>query len=208
MHEPLPSTSVPAGVSPPAPAECAAIWPATTRIPTTPSRPHPAVWLMGCHGGAGVSTLEALIAPAGDCQRSWPGGHPEQSPFVVLVAAETATGMDRAHVLLRQYHSRMAGPGNRLLGLVTVATAPGRRPSSVKQARELLAPLAGNLWEIPFFSEYRELLPKALPAWHPGDEVAERKRRFDYHSQVPPEVAAMAADVVALIRSSYQQERP
>lgn len=195
-----------AGIAPPDHADCAAVWPASTRIPTTPSRPHPAFWLMGCHGGAGVTTLEALLSPAGDSQRAWPA-HSEQSPFVLLVAAETASGLEKAHLVLRQYHAGLAGRGNRLLGLVTVAPLPGRRPASIKQARDLLSPLALNMWEVPFVAGYRELLPGDLPTWSPGDPLPERRRRSDPRTDIPPGVADMGADLVELVVLSYRQER-
>lgn len=197
-----------AGIAPPTEAECAAVWPTSTRVPTTPRRPHPALWLMGCHGGAGVTTLEAWLSVAGDCQRSWPGGHPEQSPFVLLVAEESVTGLEEAHLRLRQFRCGMAGPGNRLLGLVTVARVPGKRSAVLEQSRELLRPLAGELWHVPAIPGLRELHPRALPAWAPGDPMPERRRRFDPSTTVPPEVAAMGAGLVSAIRDSFHQERP
>ncbi len=50
-------------------------------------RPSPAVWLVGAHGGAGVSTLAHYWDFAGDARQQWPCGtdRERESPYVVVV---------------------------------------------------------------------------------------------------------------------------
>ncbi|MEV6071823.1 hypothetical protein AB0L82_35240 [Nocardia sp. NPDC052001] len=156
---------------PPDPGRRAGVW--CKPVTHNASRP-PLVWLLGAHGGAGVSSLARQIAPAADCQREWPAVLEGESPFVVLVARESIEGLTRAHDLLRQFHCGQAGPGRViLLGLVTVAFQPGHMPAAIRRYRNVVADLVpenGRLWRIDWQRGW-PLSPLAdLPVWTPGDD--------------------------------------
>lgn len=155
---------------PPDPDRRAKVW--CKPVSYTGSRP-PLVWLLGTHGGAGVSSLAQQIAPAADCQREWPAVLGDESPFVVLVARETIEGLTRAHDLLRQYHCGQAGPGRVILiGLITVAYQPGTMPAAIRRYRNVVADLvpAEALWRVTWQRGWPVSPLSDLPVWVPGDE--------------------------------------
>ncbi|QIS13502.1 DUF6668 family protein [Nocardia arthritidis] len=187
----------PAGVVAPPESRRAPIW----------DRPVPGVgraplfWLLGVHGGAGASTLAHVLAPAADSSRRWPGVFDRESPFVVLVARETISGLTRAHDLLRQHHSGFAGAAE-VLGLVTVSARPGRLPAEIRRYRDVVGSLAGQLWQVPWVEEWTLVEPEQLPVWSPGDPLPPKKRRLDPLDEVPLEVRELGADIVAAVREN------
>jgi len=191
------SEAAQAGVVAPPESRRAPIW----------DRPVPGVgraplwWLLGVHGGAGASTLAHVLAPAADSGRRWPGVFDRESPFVVLVARETITGLTRAHDLLRQHHSGFAGSCE-VLGLITVAARPGRMPAEIRRYRDVVGSLAGQVWQIPWYEEWTLVEPEKLPIWTPGDEIPPKKKRIDPLEEVPLEVRELGADIVAVVREN------
>ncbi|WP_216897341.1 hypothetical protein [Nocardia alni] len=137
-------------------------------VPHTGGRA-PLVWLLGAHGGAGVSTLEQVLALAADAQGRWPGAFDNESPFVAVVARETVDGLGRAHELLRQHHGGQAGRCQ-VLGLITCADRPGRVPPEIRRYRRVideLVPPEGR-WRMRWQSAW-PLTPRAdLPVWTPA----------------------------------------
>lgn len=189
------------GVHPPRADEMAAVW----DQPIPSDRPA-AVWLLGAHGGAGVSTLCQWVSRAGDALGQWPAGHGRQSPFVVIVAEESVRGLARAHALARQYAANAAGPSAHLLGVVTVARVPGKRPQAVRHQRELLTGLVDELWAIPFVPGLNELALSELPSWELGDTPTTKKRPAPREA-VPAPVATFAAAVMDEISAHLSARR-
>ncbi|WP_336084089.1 hypothetical protein [Nocardia sp. SSK8] len=167
----------------------------------------PLVWLLGVHGGSGATTLAHVLAPAADARGRWPGVFDRESPYVVLVARETISGLTRAHDLLRQHHANLAGP-SLVLGLITVAARPGRVPPEIRRYRDVVGSLAGHVWQVPWIEEWTLVESEALPVWSPGDGVAARKRRVDPLDEVPPEIGELGVDLVATIRASIGTPEP
>lgn len=172
----------------------------------------PLVWLLGVHGGAGASTLAHVLAPAADSHRRWPGCFERESPFVVLVARETISGLARAHDLLRQHRAGLAGSCE-VLGMVTVAARPGRIPVEIRRYRDVVGSLAGAVWQLPWYEEWTLVEPDQLPVWSPGDPPPQqRKRKVDVLAAIPHEVDQLGAGIVGLIRekvsttSQYKEE--
>lgn len=189
-------------IQPPAPGECAAVW--DQPVPASTS---PGLWLLGAHGGAGTSTLCRWIGPAGDAQGRWPGGHGQQSPFVVLVTEESVTALSRAQALVRQYATGGAGDAAQLLGVVTVARVPGRRPQQVRQRREVLAGLltqisggAASLWAVPFVAGLTTVETGELPVWSLGEPPTTKKRPAPREA-VPPAVAELGTELIDAARA-------
>ncbi|WP_155981275.1 hypothetical protein [Nocardia sp. BMG111209] len=137
----------------------------------------PLVWLLGAHGGAGVSTLEQMLAPAADANGCWPGVHEGESPFVVVVARETLEGLAGAHELLRQHHGGHAGPST-LLGLITCADRPGRAALEIRRYRRIIDELvpAGGRWRIGWQPAWPVTRRAELPVWEPASCYPARGR--------------------------------
>ncbi|MBO0882731.1 MAG: hypothetical protein J2P17_20835 [Mycobacterium sp.] len=159
----------------------------------------PLVWLLAAGGGVGVSTLAQVLAPAADAGARWPGGFGKESPFVVLVARETITGLTRAHDALRQHHAGLAG-SSEVLGLLTVAARPGRLPAEIRRYRELVASLTPRLWHLPWYEEWTLVAPEQLPVWTPGAAPVVRRRKVDPLAEVPVEVCELGEQFVAAAR--------
>ncbi|GGK39824.1 hypothetical protein [Nocardia camponoti] len=191
----------PAGVVAPPESRRAAIW----DRPVPGIGRAPLLWLLGVHGGSGASTLEHVLAPAADARGKWPGGFDRESPYVVLVARETISGLTRAHDLLRQHHAGLAGSVE-VLGLLTVAARPGRMAPEIRRYRDVVGSLAGHVWQVPWFEEWTLVESAELPVWSPGDEPPSRKRRSDPFEEVPPEVGDLGIDLVAAVRERLRGE--
>lgn len=152
---------------PPDPARRAPLW----HIPVPhEASPPPLLWLLGAHGGAGVSTLERVLAPAADCRRQWPAVLGGESPYVLVVTRETLDGLGRAHDLLRQWHTGGAGKRAHLLGLVTCAHQPGKMPAPIKRYLRVVEMLAPTRWRLDWQEDWPLTLLEDLPVWSPGDE--------------------------------------
>ncbi|UGQ12304.1 hypothetical protein LO772_01445 [Yinghuangia sp. ASG 101] len=126
--------------------------------------PNPPWWWVGCHGGAGVSTLASAVAGGRESTKAWPIPAKGNVSRVVLVARTNAPGLAMAQVAARQWAAGRV-PGVTLLGLVAVADAPGRLP---RQLAELLRLVAGGVpkaWFVPWIDALRfdRPLPGRLP---------------------------------------------
>lgn len=196
------SNSVPNWLAMPSKSLRAPVWDAP--VPRADGRP-PAIWLLGAHGGAGVSTLEAIWAPAADSRRGWPAA--EATPFVVVVARMHAAGLDAAQRLCLQHQGGGAG-GCELLGLVTVAAAPSRPAVSLSRRREIVAASAGASWHIDWVPELLTTTPDELTTWQPGDVAAPAKRLarpLSPTEAVPSSAATTAAEVFDAATAAYQR---
>lgn len=92
-------------------------------------------WWMGAHGGAGETTMAAMDPNGEAAGHAWPL-HPGGA-HVVVVARETASGLQAA-TNARKHHASGAFPGVTILGLVTIAAAPGKTPPAITQRLRLL----------------------------------------------------------------------
>ncbi|MEU1980402.1 DUF6668 family protein [Nocardia sp. NPDC019395] len=196
-----PERNAAAGVVPPPESRRAEMW----DRPVPGAGRAPLVWLLGVHGGAGASTLAHILAPAADSGRRWPGVFERESPFVVLVARETIAGLTSAHDLLRQHHAGLAGPSE-VLGLVTVAARPGRMAPEIRRYRDVVASLAGQVWQVPWYEEWTLVEPEKLPVWTPGVAVtAQRRRRIDPLDEVPLDIRELGSEIVAAARAALEE---
>lgn len=110
----------------------------------------PGAWLLGVHGGAGVSSLLRAGVPGRDAGRTWPATGP-----VVLVARSTTHGLERARDAARQHASGSASPEALLVGLVVVAAAPGRTPPRIASLLDLVSGAYPRVWEVSWVEEWR-----------------------------------------------------
>lgn len=116
--------------------------------------PGPAVWISSCHGGAGASTLAALIPPASSAGRYWPVPEPPGEARVLLVARTHASGLTAAQAAARQW---AAGglPTVKLLGLVAIADTAGRLPKPLKELLRLISGGVPQVWQLPWVEALR-----------------------------------------------------
>lgn len=199
--EQLPPESIPRWLAVPSEANSAPVW---SRPVAEPSGRPPAVWLLGAHGGAGVSTLEKMWAPAGDSRRGWPAA--DATPFVVIVSRMQVSGLDAAHQLALQHRAQKVGACG-LLGLVTVAAAPGKPAVSVVRRREIVAAAAGASWHVDWTPELLSTPLADLATWQPGYTAPVTKRLarpLSPTDAVPASAVTVIEDLFAAAREQWR----
>lgn len=153
--------SATASVGPAAPVGTASVapcmWKPPRMIPTDPGVLH----LQGLHGGAGASTVQALLSgrlAVQDTHTAVPIAPNNPSPVVLFVARTHGAGL---HAAQRAAATWAAGVvGIELIGLVLVDDAPRPSKRQVAEARKLTGMLP-RLWRVPWAPEWRE--PGAIP---------------------------------------------
>ncbi|MFC5750716.1 DUF6668 family protein [Actinomadura rugatobispora] len=114
----------------------------------------PDLWLASCHGGAGTSTLAAVIPQSMSAGRYWPTPEPPEHSRVLLVARSHASGLSAAQAAARQWAAGVL-PNVRLLGLVVIADAPGKRPKPLNELLQLISGGVPQVWELPWVEALR-----------------------------------------------------
>jgi hypothetical protein len=114
------------------------------------------VWFVGCHGGAGESTLSDLLPASAAAEHRWPVHADGSVPNVVLVARTSLAGLLAAREVATQWAAG-GTPPVRVLGLVLSPDAPGRLP---KPLSELARVIAGGMrdrkvWHLPWVEAWR-----------------------------------------------------
>lgn len=167
--------------------------------PFAVARPGPAVWLLGAHGGAGVSTLTHYLVFAGDSGRQWPCGTDREveSPYVVIVARETITGLKTAHELIVEHRERTLPC--EVLGLVTVAGSQ-RIDKAVRQYRSVVTASVPQHWSIGWHRFLSSAALSGLPTWHPFDGMPPQTKKTV--SAVPADVIEAGVGIVTAIQRS------
>lgn len=141
-----------------------------------PSRPEDRLWLLGVHGGAGVSTLRRCLdqagLPAADAGRAWPV--PDGRP-VIAVARTHGRGVKAAQAVALQYLSGHTPPGVELLGCVLLPDAPGRLPRAmISQVKSQVTGIFGSNLSAPWVEAYRLHDPLVEEPWPPLTEEMSR----------------------------------
>lgn len=168
--------------------------PVATESVLAPDEAEPAVYLLGAHGGAGVSTLAHCLAPMKETDVFPAADNPS---FVAVVAAAHFTGIDNAHRVIRQLQAGRAG-GCTLVGLVVVNLVPGRMPKPVAQRLAAVADNVAEVWQIPFVDQWRSVGLADLPTWSPDmDQPAQgrKRRRAGPLEEVPAEICEVGLDL-------------
>ncbi|UGQ09016.1 hypothetical protein LO772_18780 [Yinghuangia sp. ASG 101] len=116
-------------------------------------------WWVGCHGGAGTTTLSQAVGIGADSGiRAWPVRPDSRTTHVVIVARTHARGLIAAQTVARQWAAGHA-TGVVLLGLVAVADAPGRLPKDLRDSLRFVAGGVPRLWRIPWVEGWRSAAP-------------------------------------------------
>ncbi|OFT30017.1 MULTISPECIES: hypothetical protein [Corynebacterium] len=135
----------------------------------------PAMWLYGCHGGAGVSVLEQLWAPMADA-------HGQLREMNLLVCSATFDGIAAAHrVLLEAKDNADTG----ILGAVVVHRDSSKMPRDTTLELQKIKHFT-EVWHFPFMKQIAKTRIDDLPTWEPGvaGEPQHRFRRLTNQSNV------------------------
>ena len=110
----------------------------------------PPVWWIGCHGGAGVSTLASLVGFGLDFgSRGWPMVTPPMpQAHVVLVCRASASGTWAATGAVEQWRRSGMSSVIRLHGVVAVDASPRRAPRMASERLHLLKGWVPTLWRV------------------------------------------------------------
>lgn len=115
------------------------------------------LWVVGAHGGAGVSTLLALgeTGEWSSTERAWPYDTTGRVLPTLLVARTSASGLLAAQAALTQWASGGVHPCVRLLGLVLAADAPGHLPKPLRDLAKVVGGGAPRTWQLPWSEAVR-----------------------------------------------------
>jgi len=160
-----------------------------TGLPRRSHLARAAPWWLGVHGGAGESTLAALLPGSLPAEHRWPATHATGAGEpVVLVARTSMYGLQRVQLAATEWASGSV-PGIQLLGLVLVADAPGRLPAPLRDLATVISGGLPRVWRLPWMEALRlSADPTAVEAPRPL-----RRLLDDVRSLLPAAPAATAA---------------
>lgn len=146
-------TPAPQQVSPPPLSEQL---PVHTRPPgpPAPGQEPPRWWWLGCHGGAGATTLATTVHGGWEAFRAWPDPRWGGPTVVVLVCRSHERGMSAASSVIRQWLAG-ATPPVTVWGLVIMADAPGKLPKQLSAQRRRLAGTVEHTFTVPWVEPWR-----------------------------------------------------
>ena len=87
----------------------------------------------------------------------------------------------------------------RVLGLVTVADAPGKPPAQIRKLMKLVAAAAPAAWHLPWVEQWRSAHLQELPVWHPSDRPAAPASKREVVPRLPPEHLSCVTAIYALV---------
>ncbi|WP_051722667.1 hypothetical protein [Streptomyces albus] len=134
----------------------------------TAATPTAFAWV-NAHGGAGASTLSAVLGGA-DCGNRWPDPAAGEPVTVLLVARTHATGLQALSQALDTFRREKQQLGLTVAAAVLVADAPGRTPRQLAQRIKVIGSVI-EVHRVPW-----------IPQWRTGNLDA----------PLPREVAALA----------------
>lgn len=115
----------------------------------------PPLWWVGCHGGAGATTLAAVTGLGVDAGAAWPTpvqGWPAAQ--VVLVCRATASGALAATAAIEQWRRHPVLAETTILGLVIVAASARKPPRRAVERLQMLAGWVPARWRVGWVEEY------------------------------------------------------
>ncbi|MFI1912231.1 hypothetical protein [Nocardia sp. NPDC020380] len=177
-------------------------------VPNSPPRP-PLVWLVGVHGGAGVSSLAASLSWAGDAGQRWPAriglAADMDSPLVVLVARTNMRGLNALQRALIAHRQHATPAGSLVVGVVTVADVARPLPIPVAERRDeaegLAFELGARTWRLGWLEQWRSYEPHELAEWTPA--VDSTPLHDGDPTRTPPQpVRLLAEQILTAARSA------
>ncbi len=128
-------------------------------LPRLDSDPAERLHVLGVHGGAGESTIAALLPGSVEALGAWPvepveDGQAAYSTRVLLVARTHVQGLLAALAALEEWSKGDVFPV-RVMGIVMIADARGRMPRKVREMQSLVVSSAPRSWSVPYLSSLR-----------------------------------------------------
>jgi hypothetical protein len=142
--------------------------------PQARSFPPAPLVVVGAHGGAGESSLAALVPGWCAAGHAWPAPCGVRQP-VVLVARTSLVGLTAARAALTQWSSGQV-PHVEIVGLVLIADAPGRLPRSLRDLVGAVSQGGPPVWRVPWVKAWRTSRPQLSEA---PKQVKQLVRRLD-----------------------------
>ena len=121
------------------------------------------LWIVGAHGGAGESTIAALVDAWKPAGQAWPTLESAEPVTAVVVARTNVRGLTAAKAAAKQWASGLV-PEVELLGLVLVADAPGRLPRPLRDLSRVVGGGYPRAWQLPWVESWRLGDPVSLDA--------------------------------------------
>lgn len=123
------------------------------QLPVLTRRTTAVLWWVGAHGGAGESTLAALLDGSQAAGHAWADVPGRRAP-TVLVARTHARGLVAAQKAATQWAAGLV-PGVDLLGLVLIADSPRRPPRELRDLARIVAGGVPRTWRLPWVESWR-----------------------------------------------------
>lgn len=124
-------------------------------LPTLEQAVAAEMWWVGTHGGAGESSLAALVPAWPAAEHAWPKPAGGARAAVVLAARSNMRGLLAAQLAATQWASGMV-PHVDVLGLVIIADAPGRNlPGPLRDMARVVSGGVPRRWSIPWMEPWR-----------------------------------------------------
>ena len=112
------------------------------------------LWWLGVHGGAGESSLAALVPEWRGAEHGWPRQPGAGPARVVLTARSNMRGLRAAQSAATHWASGIV-PHVEVLGLVIVSDAPGRLPRPLREFAQLVSGGLPRTWTVPWIDSWR-----------------------------------------------------
>ncbi|WP_067690814.1 hypothetical protein [Nocardia jejuensis] len=182
----------------------------------------PLVWLIGVHGGAGVTSLASTLRWAGDAGRRWPGRiglvRDMDSPLVVLVARTHLSGLIALESALESHAHQATPAGTLVVGIITIADSARPLPTSAAERHQVIESMAAEIgapvWKLPWIEQWRGLEPHELATWSPDsrpgpiEDVDATRTPPAPVRQVAGALFAAARDAGALLLTHLPDDAP
>lgn len=150
----------------------------------------PLIWAMSAHGGGGAASLASRVGFIADCGHQFPSGQYPGENYLIICAAETVVGLQRAHRLVLQHMNHLGGDTT-LLAVVTHPVNPAwvgkKTPAPIRERLGLLEDpnLPSTVLRLAFDADlattYPEdrhaLTPQDVHAWLTSEDKDRRRPR-------------------------------
>jgi len=153
---------------------------AVDQLPTHAQHQTAPLWWLGVHGGAGETSLAALVSDWRAAEHAWPRTPGGGGVRVVLTARSNMRGLRAAQAAATQWAAGLV-PHIEVVGLVIVADAPGRLPRALREFSQIVGGGVPRTWTLPWIEAWRLGEPPAL-------------------SDAPREVRRLVDDLAAVVR--------
>jgi len=141
------------------------------RLPRRGAAAAALLWWVGAHGGAGETTLAALLPESRAAGHAWPvQPDPASVPVPAILVARTSMRGLRAAQLAAADWASGSVEGVELLGLVLIADAPAKLSRPLREFAAVVSGGVPRVWWLPWSERWRE-------GEHPSPQSSPRQAR-------------------------------